>query len=139
MPVVKEIPDPLTEPLGSTGQGFLLGSRGAASGELGDLAVQFLAQLAQSPQDRRVDLFDDVEPADLMAGLRENLVDDVGIQGRSVRGNAGHGQAAGAQHGRHPGEEPPDIDLGWGMVQDLKGQAALEMGVHREEHAEGPS
>src|SRR5216684_3009398 len=91
--VLEQVRHPLLLPLGLTRQRLLLFA-GPATRQLGDLRRQFLAEYRQSVQDRLGDLLDDVELAQLLAGIRPQLLEYIGVKRRTIRGDAVNFQAA---------------------------------------------
>jgi hypothetical protein len=110
---------------------------GPATRLLGDLRGHLLAEFRQCVQYRFVDLLEDMELTDLVAGRGPQLLEYLGVKRRSVRGDAEHAQAAFVQLPLELGQESEDVLLSWVVLQDAESQAVVAAIVHHAEDAEG--
>jgi hypothetical protein len=111
---------------------------GAASGQHWLPGLEFLTDLGHRVQHRLGDLLQDVELADLVLGLGEQVLDDRRIQRRAIRGDPPNLQAASVQLRLELPEERPDVVLR-GVVFQNPIEEPLEGAVIDDaEHAEGP-
>lgn len=86
------------------------------------LAGQSLADLGHRVEHRLGDFSQHVELAELMPHARENLGNGLGIQGRTVRGDAPQHESSRLQGHAERREEFADVLLRRVMVQDTDGR-----------------
>ncbi len=101
--------------------GRLVGTRPAPQ-QLRRRGGQALALLRHRREDRLGDLAQDVEGANLMGDLAEDLGDRLGILRRAVGRDPGDGQRAGVEGGAEPAEQGRDVRVGRVVVEDLVGE-----------------
>ena len=110
---------------------------GPAARLLGELRNHLLAEFRQRVQHCLGDLLDDMEFTDLVAGVRPQLLEHLGVKRRSVRGDARHDQAAFVQRPLELAQELADLLFRRVVIQDAESQAVVAAMVHDTEDAEG--
>ncbi len=136
MAVLEQVGDFLLESLAFLGQ-FAFGPGRATSSELGLLGGELLAHLGHRSQDSLVQVFEDVELADLMRHRAKDGLNRHWIQGRAIGGNAAHGQLPCLQDRLKMPEKDNHVLVCGVMVQDLVIETLEGMVVYNGQHAKG--
>ena len=137
--VLKQLADLALDRLLAAGRtpGGLVGTRPAPR-QLRCRGGQPLALLCHGREDRLGQFAKDMEGADLMRDLAEDLGDRLGIQRRAVGRNPTDGQPAGIEGLMEAAEERRDVLVGRVVVEDLVGQPLEGAVVDDREDAERP-
>jgi hypothetical protein len=135
--VFKEVADLLLKTFLQSGVLPCLWSPGATARGLGDSSADRLAYLGDSSEDRLRQLRDDMELANLVRDITEDLQDRLGIESRAVGRDSLEFQATAIEDQLEASEEPQDILVRRVVVEDFV-ENPLELSViHDREHAEG--
>ena len=101
------------------------------------LRGQVLADPSDGAEDGLVQLRQDMEATDLMLHGSEDLGDRPWIQVRTVGGDSAEGQPPAGQGRPEAAEEPPDIPVSRGVVEDLVTEPPEGAVVDDRQDAEG--
>ena len=137
MAMLEQVPDlPLQMPA-SPGLPSRLRCAGAPARQLRLLRGQVLADPSDGAEDGLVQLRQDMEATDLMLHGSEDLGDRPWIQVRTVGGDSAEGQPPAGQGRPEAAEEPPDIPVSRGVVEDLVTEPPEGAVVNDRQDAEG--